>query len=203
MVDEDELNDLKARNENNYEAIHKNSWPSLSTGDHRGLIIETEFAAEQEKTKKKPREKRLDWHNIKHREKYMEIVEREFNNDRRIEDKLKTMGPFNDRGETETKLDEIIEEMNNKLLACELKTVDEVLEKRTKWEKRKEWYTPALARLTARRKLLRYLQEANGENHRLEMNMIRNQFRKIKKEELKNWPTKKEKYSTINTIRIG
>ena len=84
-------------------------------------------------------------------------------------------------------------------LECEKKTITKLFQDKPKLDKKKKWFTQTLARLSTRRKVLRHLEEAHGEDHRAEMNMIRSQFRKIKKEEINKLKGKeirilKEKY---------
>lgn len=51
-------------------------------------------------------------------------------------------------------------------------------------QKEKMVYT-RLSKTIDEKKSLRYLMETHGEDYRAEMNMIRSQFRKMKKEEIK------------------
>lgn len=119
VVDEDEMSELARRNEGNHVSIHKNSWPGLSTGDHRAIIVELLFEAEKSKCERQKREPKIDWHNTTQRELYKEQVEIDFNDDRDIEKELETLNRFGDRMETEVKLGCLLERLNSKLLACE------------------------------------------------------------------------------------
>lgn len=74
IVDEDEISDLNQRYAVNHKGIHKNSWPGLSTGDHRAIEIELDIGGVVESNKIGEVNRKLDWNNTEHKNEYMKNI---------------------------------------------------------------------------------------------------------------------------------
>lgn len=68
-TDDDQLNELKARDEKNHKSVHRNSWPGQNIGDHLAIMTEV-IANNIQPAKTTIRTKKIDWNKESHREIY-------------------------------------------------------------------------------------------------------------------------------------
>ena len=192
VVDKDEMEDLAIRNESNFNEIHRNCWPELNLGDHRGIITEA-VANEFRPTKNSERKKTLDWTKNEHNEVYSNKIVKNLQ-DKNLEIKLLNVTSHMDKELATSEVENIIDEFNDILVNSEKEAIDEVHKgKDNRWCKSKPWFTKELNYLSKRRKVIRYVQKATGRCYKSELNAIRSEFRKIKKSEMKKLKDKERK----------
>ena len=182
VVDGEEIKDLSERDINNYEHIHRTSWPDLNLGDH--MAINVEIIAQEVQPKVKRLIRKIDWNNAKQKHIFEELSRKTFDSSKFIE-RLNGINEHMDRTTAQSSLAVIIDDLNLELINIERNSLAQIYPdiKLNRWKKSKPWFNEKLKRLSLRRKRLRYLKNL-GEDHTRELSKIRSEFRTIKKQEI-------------------